>query len=179
MQSLAQKKAQENFKKAINYRTKTGCSLKEAFAHVKGKKVGVVKKRSSSPLKKKATKKAATKKPTLKYRGTLKAQDGKKMYKYSLGATKDTRHKDTKSHNVNIRVVSGIGKDLIEQRNQLEKLINSRNGDLLQYIDIYKTPNVRSDLKIQSKKIIANIKDQIKTLKLHLKEINQLIAKSK
>lgn len=49
MQSLAQKKARENFKKAIEYRKKTGCSLKEAFAHISGKKtvtkkVGTVKK---------------------------------------------------------------------------------------------------------------------------------------
>jgi len=36
----AQKKTQANFKKAIAYRQKTGCTLKEAFAHVKG---GVVK----------------------------------------------------------------------------------------------------------------------------------------
>jgi len=63
MESLAQKKAKANFKKAIAYRKKTGCSLKEAFAHIKGKKVGSVKKRSSSPLKKKvAKKKVATKK---------------------------------------------------------------------------------------------------------------------
>jgi hypothetical protein len=61
MESLAQKKARANFKKAIEYRKKTGCSLKEAFAHVSGKKTvskkTVVKKRSSSPLKKKAAKK--------------------------------------------------------------------------------------------------------------------------
>jgi hypothetical protein len=39
MISQAQKKARENFKKAIDYRKKTGCSLKQAFAYVKGKKV--------------------------------------------------------------------------------------------------------------------------------------------
>jgi len=36
----AQKKTRDNFKKAIAYRKKTGCSLKQAFAHVKG---GIVK----------------------------------------------------------------------------------------------------------------------------------------
>jgi|688.fasta_scaffold459551_1 hypothetical protein len=40
----AQKTAKANFKKAIEYRKKTGVSLKEAFAHVYGKKVGAVKK---------------------------------------------------------------------------------------------------------------------------------------
>jgi hypothetical protein len=37
--SAAQKTAQANFKKAIAYRKKTGCSLKDAFAYVKGGKV--------------------------------------------------------------------------------------------------------------------------------------------
>jgi DNA repair protein RadC len=59
MISAAQKKAKENFKKAIAYRKKTGCSLKEAFAHTYGKKVGAVKK--AAP-KKAAIKKAAPKK---------------------------------------------------------------------------------------------------------------------
>ena len=35
----AQKSAKEKFKKAIEYRKKTGVSLKEAFAHIYGKKV--------------------------------------------------------------------------------------------------------------------------------------------
>jgi hypothetical protein len=74
----AQIKARANFKKAIAYRTKTGCSLKEAFAHVKGNKVTGVKKVA---VKKKAVKKSAVKK----------------------------YHKDTKSHNVNIKVISGVG----------------------------------------------------------------------
>jgi hypothetical protein len=38
MISTAQKKARENFKKAIEYRKKTGCTLKQAFEHVSGKK---------------------------------------------------------------------------------------------------------------------------------------------
>jgi len=36
--TAAQKAAKANFKKAIEYRKKTGVSLKEAFAHVYGKK---------------------------------------------------------------------------------------------------------------------------------------------
>lgn len=39
----AQKIAKDKFKKAIEYRKKTGVSLKEAFAHIYGKKVGAVK----------------------------------------------------------------------------------------------------------------------------------------
>lgn len=60
----AQKIAKEKFKKAIAYRTKTGVSLKEAFAHIYGKKVGVIKKKvapkkKAAPKKKIASKKVA------------------------------------------------------------------------------------------------------------------------
>ena len=91
--TAAQKKAKDNFKKAIAYRKKCGCSLKEAFAHVYGKKVGAVKKKAAP--KKKAAKKKVAKKATPK----------KKAMPKSL-------HKDTKSHNVNIRVMSGVGKQI-------------------------------------------------------------------
>jgi len=83
----AQKTAKEKFKKAIEYRKKTGVSLKEAFAHVYGKKVGAVKK---APVK--------------------KASSGK--------------HVDTKSHNVNIKIVSGIGN--IE--NSIYKIVGVKLG---------------------------------------------------
>ena len=52
----AQKVAKDKFKKAIEYRKKTGVSLKEAFAHIYGKKIGAVKKKSA-PKKKAAPKK--------------------------------------------------------------------------------------------------------------------------
>jgi adenylate kinase len=56
----AQKTAKAKFKQAIAYRQKTGVSLKEAFAHIYGKKVGAVKKKSAP--KKKAAKKVVKKK---------------------------------------------------------------------------------------------------------------------
>ena len=57
----AQKTAKAKFKQAIAYRQKTGVSLKEAFAHIYGKKkVGAVKKKSAP--KKKVAKKVAKKK---------------------------------------------------------------------------------------------------------------------
>lgn len=57
----AQKTAKAKFKQAIAYRQKTGVSLKEAFAHIYGKKkVGAVKKKSA-PKKKVAKKKVAKK----------------------------------------------------------------------------------------------------------------------
>lgn len=57
--TAAQKTAKAKFKQAIAYRQKTGVSLKEAFAHIYGKKVGAVKKKAAP--KKKAAKKVAKK----------------------------------------------------------------------------------------------------------------------
>jgi hypothetical protein len=47
----AQKKVSDNFKKALAIRKKTGCSLKDAFAKVYGKKTTATKK--ATPKKKK------------------------------------------------------------------------------------------------------------------------------
>jgi len=59
--TAAQKTAKEKFKKAIAYRKKTGCTLKQAFAHVYGKKsVGSVKKKAA-PKKKAVAKKKVIK----------------------------------------------------------------------------------------------------------------------
>ena len=46
----AQKNAKAKFKQAIAYRQKTGVSLKEAFAHIYGKKVGVSKKTNKKKI---------------------------------------------------------------------------------------------------------------------------------
>ena len=112
--TAAQKAAKANFKKAIEYRKKTGVSLKEAFAHVYGKK-----KVGAAP-KKKAAKKAAPKKAAKKVakKAAPKKAAKKKHTKYGkvkshvrrvAGVKKaESIHKDTKSHNVNIRVVSGL-----------------------------------------------------------------------
>jgi hypothetical protein len=60
--TAAQKAARVKFNKAIAIRKKTGCTLKEAFAQVYGKKVGAVKKKAAkkrvglSVVKKAATK---------------------------------------------------------------------------------------------------------------------------
>jgi len=73
--TAAQKAAKANFKKAIEYRKKTGVSLKEAFAHVYGKK-----KVGAAP-KKKAAKKAAPKKAAKKVvkKAAPKKEAGKKI----------------------------------------------------------------------------------------------------
>jgi hypothetical protein len=62
--TAAQKAARVKFNKAIAIRKKTGCSLKEAFAQVYGKKVGATPKKKAAPKKRigvSVVKKAATK----------------------------------------------------------------------------------------------------------------------
>jgi len=122
--TAAQKAAKANFKKAIEYRKKTGVSLKEAFAHVYGKKVGAAPKKKAAkkaaPKKaaKKVVKKAAPKKVAKKVvkKAAPKKAAKKKHTKYGVVKKHVRRvaglHKDTKSHNVNIRVVSGVGKNI-------------------------------------------------------------------
>jgi hypothetical protein len=114
--TAAQKTAKANFKKAFEYRKKTGVSLKEAFAHVYGKK-----KVGAAP-KKKATKKAAPKKAAKKVvkkvapkkivKKSAPKKAAKKIVKKAAPKRSVSLHKDTKSHNVNIRVVSGVGKNI-------------------------------------------------------------------
>lgn len=108
--TAAQKTAKANFKKAIEYRKKTGVSLKEAFAHVYGKK-----KVGAAPKKKAAKKKASTKKAAkkaVKKSSPKKAAKKvvKKVAKKAAPKRSVSLHKDTKSHNVNIRVMSGFEK---------------------------------------------------------------------
>jgi hypothetical protein len=89
--SPAQKKAQANFKKAIAYRKKTGCTLKQAFAHAKGEKVGTIKKKAIKKAvhKKVIHKKAAKKVVRKKIRGI---------------ATKSKTHTDYNKPTVNIQI---------------------------------------------------------------------------
>jgi DNA repair protein RadC len=94
--TAAQKTAKANFKKAIEYRKKTGVSLKEAFAHVYGKKVG------AAP-KKKATKKAAPKKAAKK---VVKKAAPKKVAK-KAAPKKHTKYGKVKAHT---RRVAGTNK---------------------------------------------------------------------
>jgi len=121
--TAAQKAAKANFKKAIEYRKKTGVSLKEAFAHVYGKKkVGAAPKKKAAKkaapkkaAKKVVKKKAAPKKVAKKQTTLLDFRIDKKTNTKKGKVKAHTRrvagvHKDTKSHNVNIRVVSGFEK---------------------------------------------------------------------
>ena len=138
--TAAQKTAKANFKKAIEYRKKTGVSLKEAFAHVYGRKVGAAPKKAAKKVVKKAApkkvaKKAAPKKHT-KY-GKVKAHTRR-----VAGVKKKVSEKAvlTKIHKV---------KDQVNQLDELQHkhmigAIKKNFKDYIQYkkhiIDITVTP---------------------------------------
>jgi hypothetical protein len=182
--TAAQKAAKANFKKAIEYRKKTGVSLKEAFAHVYGKKVG------AAP-KKKAAKKAAPKKAAKKVvkKAAPKKVAKKKHTKYGkvkahtrrvAGVKKpESVHKDTKSHNVNIRVMSGIGKVAKHTLEELNKAISNyyQYKEIIDNInkDLKEKPNMPSyqkkDLKDTKKTFTSLMKEQ----KIHIAELKKHI----
>jgi hypothetical protein len=263
--TAAQKAAKEKFSKAIAYRSKTGVSLKEAFAHVYGKKVGLVKKKAA-PKKKTTLKKAAPKKKAVVKKGTLKKKsiisgtkkiikdwtyatdadvvknfvpylekyikDGKPYWnvvslekrngkweetvtyrfnnlkkakenvlaeygelpkvvsKKIIGSVKRktapkkkaaakkviSSHKDTKSHNVNIRVVSGIGKISNEFISQLkganDKLTKWQK--VLSLLEIQKSKAPKG-FKLVVATDIKKVKDAIKEQKIHIRELKKNI----
>ena len=79
-------------------------------------------------------------------------------------------HKDTKSHNVNIRVVSGV--DMYKIRDMLEKEIKN-NVKMLELFKTYPFQNL-SMKKISIKRVKANILIQ----KKQLREQNKLISQN-
>jgi len=181
--TAAQKAAKEKFSKAIAYRTKTGVSLKEAFAHVYGKKVGAVKKKAA-PKKKAAVKKTAPKKKAaLKKKAAVKKVVAKKAAPKKKAATKKITgsHKDTKSHNVNIRVISGV--DAI--RNKTMKEIEETKRIILDQSELLERLQVAYK-KSKNKVNKENLMYDIKTLKLsfiphnkrYLKALQSTLKKS-
>ena len=144
--TAAQKAAKANFKKAIEYRKKTGVSLKEAFAHVYGKKkVGAApKKAAPKKAAKKVVKKAAPKKAVKKKH--TKYGVVKKHVRRVAGMKKpESVHKDTKSHNVNIRVVSGMESVAIGNVKYLFEQIRKAEGQF----------QILKDRKKRDKKLVG------------------------
>ena len=186
--TAAQKAAKANFKKAIEYRKKTGVSLKEAFAHVYGKK-----KVGAAPKKKAAKKKAAPKKSAKKI--VKKKSAPKKKIAPKKAAKKVVRkaapkkaarkkpisyHKDTKSHNVNIRVVSGISNTKKLQNQEIIKKYNDNINEIAKqekylenwYFALKSNKGFPANIQI-IKKRISEIKKLISELKTHSKQLKK------
>jgi hypothetical protein len=169
--TAAQKSAKEKFKKAIAIRSKTGVSLKEAFAQVYGKKkVGAVKKKKVAPKKKavkKIVKKAAFKKAAKKVIQKNKPRYSAKEHKH-WGIIPE--HK---------RRVNGVTKKkkVSEQSilNKIHKVKNDVNSlDELQHKHMisghtkqYAIGNIQHNLDIVKK--LQNKLEELKEYKKHYK----------
>jgi hypothetical protein len=247
--TTGQKKVTDNFKKAIAYRKKTGVSLKEAFAYVYGKKVGVTAKKTKlgdvfvtypseneaeyvmergyhgefkghkriAGANKKYTKKQLEKiasdyayvteadfdkvtyrlldkdytkkllpvylkaiqdwkkKYNVKVLGVIKKAPVKKVVAKKAALKKKTMpkkstnfHKDTKSHNVNIRVVSGfVGRLIIKtftlsELKKMNPIYFEKGKD--KSVGIYKRKLIISK-KLESQVMIEAKKDPILKIK--------------
>ena len=192
----AQKIAKAKFKQAIAYRTKTGVSLKEAFAHIYGKKKVVKKAVKKAATKKKVVKKAAKKrisgpkdsklvKKELAKKG-LKMPHGyatvKRKRKISgVKKKKPTESQVLKSIQKAVKtqeshMVGGIGKLAIEKyqkvQNDIMGLEKALARNLVQMKQFqYQTPFWKQRFKTSNLKL----KSYIKELKTHSKELKKLI----
>ena len=163
--TAAQKTAKANFKKAIEYRKKTGVSLKEAFAHVYGRKVG------AAP-KKKAAKKAAPKKAAKKVvkKAAPKKAAPKKAAPKKVAKKKHTKYGVVKKH---VRRVAGVKKKVSEQsvlnkihkvKDQVNQLDELQHKHMVGYVNIHALYELDKSIQKSNKykEIINNINKDLK-----------------
>jgi hypothetical protein len=166
----AQKNAKAKFKQAIAYRTKTGVSLKEAFAHIYGKKKVVKKAIKKAAPKKKAVKKVAKKRIAgPKDSAMVKKELAKKGLKMPHGYATIKRK----------RKISGVKKKKITETGILNKIhIVKRNVDKLdeaQHKHMMGTIKPKSNIVLLSKKIAryTDLNDHNKSILTLAKFLNQ------
>jgi len=185
-----QKTAKAKIKQSIAYRQKTGVSLKEAFAHIYGKKVGAVKKKAAP--KKKAAKKVVKKKVAKKI---VKKSAPKKVAKKKL--TKQDYDKRYQAKKPGKRK-SATGKTYYENRANrsdrgkllgIEKsswsLMTDLNGTLQKmhdtqsriniYTNAIKNKNTSRYDKINIKQELKNCKIYLTELKTHFRELKKML----
>jgi len=199
--TAAQKTAKAKFKQAIAYRQKTGVSLKEAFAHIYGRKVGAVKKKAA-PKKKVAKKKLTRKDYDKRFQadkpGKRTSASGNTYYEYrgnrsdkgrllGIGFTLDKYNRLKKLIKVAPQVKKNIKRIInkklqntrsyfgIETKNDLIlKRIKEASSDLntyYNYIDGYK--NLSMQDKKNKKVQYKHISNLIKETKTHIKELKK------
>jgi hypothetical protein len=124
--------------------------------------------KGKSPVgKKKAVKKAAKKKTV----GSVKKKAAKKVARKRVGVVKKatTMHKDTKSHNVNIRVMSGIGGQAIDRIKSCMSHLNNYNSAYKKYMS----------LSLKDRKFYASdikkLKNLIQETKTHIAQLKKSI----
>ena len=186
----AQKTAKAKFKQAIAYRQKTGVSLKEAFAHIYGKKkVGAVKKKSAPKKKaaKKVVKKKVAKKVAKKKYGLNPKKDklyeakkpGKRIAKksgktyYENRPNRSDKGKFSGMGKITDFLTNGILakiKNAFYEINKAEKQLDYVNNQIKQFGNKI-TPEAKKSL-IKSRE---QLKKYIKENKTHTKELKKSI----
>jgi hypothetical protein len=134
-----------------------------------------------APAKKKAAAKKAAPAPK-KAAPAAKKKAAPAAYQKSLfgvkktpAKKKETTHKDTKSHNVNIKVVSGTP-SVYSVRDRLEKSVQTDINLLAEYQQKLKKVGNKGLAATEYKKSIANIKKMLAHDKKQLREQNKLIT---
>ena len=177
--TTAQKNAKAKFKQAIAYRQKTGVSLKDAFAHIYGKKVASVSKKT---VKKSATKKvgALKLKPnemrlgllSNKVGATVKKKKAKKPSEQSILnkihiVKKGVDKLDEAQHKHMIGEIKKSKDDILDQiKYANEKISRHEKGIRLLYP--YRKHKELAKSILVSKKLIKELKTHISELKKHL-----------
>ena len=189
----AQKIAKAKFKQAIAYRTKTGVSLKEAFAHIYGKKKVVKKAVKKAAPKKKVVKKATKKgiagpkdskliKKELAKKG-LKMPHGyatvKRKRKISGVKKKPTENQVLKSiqkayNTQTLHMVGSVSsKAMTDLKEAMNKIAIFKKQISNHQIAIKTTKNIEH--KNIYKKQLLGLKKYLSELKTHAKELKKLI----
>ena len=178
----AQKTAKAKFKQAIAYRQKTGVSLKEAFAHIYGKKkVGAVKKKSAPKkktakkvLKKKVAKKVVKKKLTrADYDKRYQAKKPGKR-KSASGNTYYENRPNRSDKGKLLGIESSLNMSLIKRLEDINKEIEKRQ-DVIANVIQNKTYFVNKNGKSWYPKFMKLAKGHIAELKKHKVEIKKFI----
>ena len=164
------KKAQQLRKQYPNKYSKWTDYIKAASKQIAGFE-GVTRSGNKTIVKySRAEKPAAKKKAAAKKRAPVKA-----VQKTLFGVKKKAAtHKDTKSHNVNIKVVSGTP-SIYSVRDKLEKMVQININLLAQYKQKLKDAG-RGSAATTYRKSIANIKKMLAHDKKQLREQNKLIT---
>jgi len=182
----AQKIAKEKFKKAIAYRQKSGVSLKEAFAHVYGKKKiarkKVAKKRISGPKDSLAVKKELARKglkmphgyTTTKRKRKISGVKKKKISEQSIlnkihKVKDDVSKLDEAQHKHMMGSVHHITDKYIKTLNEINQY---RNAIKFAQSREYQMNPIE---KKKAKSFIIHYKKVIKELTTHAKELKKLL----
>lgn len=165
------KKAQQLRKQYPNKYSKWTDYIKAASKQVAGFE-GVTRSGNKTTVKYSRAEKA----PAKKKAAAKKAKPVKAVQKTLFGVKKKAAtHKDTKSHNVNIKVVSGTP-SIYSVRDRLEKRVQTDINLLAEYQLKLKKVGNKGLAATEYKKSIANIKKMLAHDKKQLREQNKLIT---